>query len=94
MRRGRIAERATDFLQGKIIGASGACFDESAWSAKPKVFVHLLQNGGIRSFVSLHRAATLCDRYQASLLEASKGGAFGRPPQRAKSLRQNDLLKG
>ena len=24
----------------------------------------------------------------------SKGGAFGRPPQRAKSLRQNDLLKG
>ena len=24
----------------------------------------------------------------------SKGGAFGRPPQRAKSLRRNDLLKG
>ena len=38
--------------------------------------------------------ATLCDRYQASLLEASKGGALNRCPQRAKSLRQNDLLKG
>ena len=64
------------------------------WESKTKVFVHLLQNGGIRSFVSLHRAATLCDRYQASMLEDSKGGAFGRPPQRAKSLRRNDLLKG
>ena len=62
--------------------------------SKLKVVVHLFQNGGIRSFVSLHRAATLCDRYQASMLEVSKGGALNRPPQRAKSLRQNDLLKG
>ena len=38
--------------------------------------------------------ATLCDRYQASLLEASKGRALNRSPQRAKSLRRNDLLKG
>ena len=29
LRRGRTAERATDFLRSKIIGASGACSDES-----------------------------------------------------------------
>ena len=99
LRRGETAERATDFLQGKIIGASGACFDETAgindWlrRAKLKVFVHLFQNGGIRSFVSLHRAATLCDRYQASLLEASKGRALNRCPQTAEHSWQNDFWR-
>ena len=54
--------------------------------AKLKVSLKPLQSACIRSLASLRRAATLCDRYQASMLEDSKGGAFGRSPQRAKSL--------
>ena len=68
MRRGRTAERATDFLRSKIIGASGARSDEAELSAarclEGEFVFDILLYIGNRDTLLLH-AVTLTDSYTA-----------------------------